>query len=224
MDNPTAWAMRFKPELVHAIEDGLKTQTRRPIAPGNIDGNDNLEAADLSTAYAAQGALTVRINMPSGDRRTRSIAPKIKPCDYLYIQRPGYGRKVPPALYLMDVQPCRLHDMTEQEALAEGVLVFADPAALGELRAALASAYENLLQRLGPINRKKWTRGELHTEAMMRGPSARDCFAVLWTWICGGKAWEANPWVWAYKFRPLMQSADEALRAVAGTGPAASVR
>ena len=77
-------------------------------------------------------------------------------------------------LPVVDVRPQRLHDISEEDALAEGI------------------------ERDG-----RWFLGSDHrvkgTPKVFN--EARAAFADLWAAVYGRASWDANPWVWAVTFR-----------------------
>jgi hypothetical protein len=80
----------------------------------------------------------------------------------------------------------RLNDITEADALAEGVVWF---------------------QPLGGFH----VPGVLHPDKefpILLRPTAREMFAALWDVIHGSGAWLANPWVVAVAFRPALRNID----------------
>lgn len=78
-------------------------------------------------------------------------------------------------LVVTDVRPQRLHQITEEDALAEGVERFYD---LFD-----GAPRKNEVQVFG---------------------TARDAFADLWADTYGRASWDANPWVWAVSFRRVV--------------------
>ena len=78
-------------------------------------------------------------------------------------------------LEITDVRVERLQDISEEQALAEGVRLYTDHAELGD-----------------------W----FHVEGIdTYSASARKSFELLWSSINGADSWDANPWVWAVSFR-----------------------
>jgi hypothetical protein len=123
----------------------------------------------------------------------------------------GEGAKRANARYLLVVSAVaatRLMDISEGDALAEGVLVFCPPEALTDglatpLEARLAAAYEFQLQQFGPNRARAWRAGDVHAEVTARDgrATARHNFALLFESINGRGSWHRNPWVWRYTFR-----------------------
>lgn len=78
-------------------------------------------------------------------------------------------------LEITDVRVERLQDISEEQALAEGVRLYTDHAELGD-----------------------W----FHVEGIdTYSASARKSFELLWASINGADSWNNNPWVWAVSFR-----------------------
>lgn len=78
-------------------------------------------------------------------------------------------------LEITDVRVERLQAISDKQALAEGVRLYADHAALGD-----------------------WYHVE-GKETYSADP--RKSFELLWSSINGPTAWDANPWVWAVEFK-----------------------
>ncbi len=85
-------------------------------------------------------------------------------------------------LQVVSVRAERLHDITEEDARAEGVNPVEDPFQGG---AEYWECYEPKCVRDGGC------AGVL---------SARKSFQTLWASINGAESWEANPWVWRIQF------------------------
>ena len=78
-------------------------------------------------------------------------------------------------LEVTDVRVERLQDISEEQALAEGVRLYTDHAEFGD-----------------------W----YHVEGIETySAEPRKSFELLWTSINGAESWNANPWVWAVSFR-----------------------
>lgn len=82
-------------------------------------------------------------------------------------------------LIVTDVRVQRLQDISESDAIAEGVERDSD-------------GWRNYLMP--------------HTQCCA---SARGSFATVWDHINGPYAWAANPWVAAYTFMPIFQNIDQ---------------
>lgn len=84
-------------------------------------------------------------------------------------------------LYVTDVRVERLQDISEIDALAEGVSSL-------------------------PIEETQGPHGETGRPPLGSAPSVR--YAQLWDAINGAGAWDANPWVAAYTFVPRLGNID----------------
>jgi hypothetical protein len=168
----------FNTEMVKAILDGRKTQTRRIIkADKIIDANlwnDTISMLDFSP-YQVGDILWVRETFVESDN------------GYLYKADPMFDTteifdwKWEPSIF-MPRQACRmelevikvrverLNDISEEDAEAEG------------------SKYKN--------------NSVTYDGENCRG-SYKNYFRSLWESINGKGSWEANPFVWAIKFKKL---------------------
>ena len=213
-------ALRFTEAMYQAVDRNLKTQTRRPLTEGNCQLS--IAGAQLANLVLSSGrpdlgwpvtSLRCRMETPGGGRRSVVVAPRIKANTVLWPRRgqKGEAAKRENARFLMlvtAVAAVRLNDISEEDALAEGVRVFCPPeieAATAQPAAVLEAAYAFQLEHLGGKTRvAAWLAGAKHREVRARGHvTARDCFALLWESINGQGSWSANPWVWRYKFRKV---------------------
>lgn len=80
-------------------------------------------------------------------------------------------------LEITDIRVERLQDISEEDALAEGVEPMAD-------------GYRNYLPKLSPTAGFRW-------------PTAYHSFQSLWESINGAESWDLNPWLWVVKFKVL---------------------
>ena len=180
--------MIFNSEMVLAILDGRKTQTRRPVKFPVHDKNLGCELAgnELAGELSAGNYLNSAFGKP-GDRiwvretwaEAGASAPDLKLYRANYPEHvPSIYENVPPAeeirwtpsihmprtasriqLEITDVRVERLRSMSQDDARAEGVI-----AASGPMEAGLA-------------------------------------FRELWDSIYGEESWKANPWVWVIEFK-----------------------
>jgi hypothetical protein len=81
-------------------------------------------------------------------------------------------------LQIVSVSVERLHDITDEDAVLEGVVKDCDYGTTG---------YRNYLK----------------PEETVSDISARESFETLWTSINGRESWESNPWVWRIEFKKL---------------------
>lgn len=103
--------------------------------------------------------------------------------------RKEYGLKWRPSIFMprgasrilleiVSVRVERLNDISEADAIAEGVSQLDDSE--------------------GP-NFWGVTIDGIHFSA----PTARDCYALLWAAINGAGSWDKNPWVWVVEFKRI---------------------
>jgi hypothetical protein len=100
-------------------------------------------------------------------------------------------------LEVLSVRVERLHGITEEDAIAEGI---PPPVPVGPATA------------IGGPDYRFIAPGVLHTSVYgdqdREAPayhSARDAFAALWASINGADSWDANPWVWRVEFKRIDQ-------------------
>jgi hypothetical protein len=80
-------------------------------------------------------------------------------------------------LEIKDVRAERLQDITEEDAMAEGII------------------------KLKATGRFVYTRGAQHAGLVY--PTAVEAYRGLWESLYNPESWEANPWVWAVSFGKL---------------------
>lgn len=187
--------MIFNAEMVRAILDGRKTQTRRPVKFPVHDKNLGCELAGnelagelsagnyLNSAFGRPGdciwvretwnkyggLLTYRADHDWIDdmRKETVCTAKWVPS----IHMPRWASRI--LLEITDVRVERLNAISEEDARAEGII---DGGCLncGEP------------EPCGCANPE---------------PDATDAFAYLWQSIYGRENWNANPWVWVIEFK-----------------------
>ncbi|MFP2898779.1 hypothetical protein [Corallococcus sp. 4LFB] len=84
-------------------------------------------------------------------------------------------------LEVVSVRAERLHDITEEDAVREGV----ERWSIGDGWQEYGLSDAELLTQGPPM------------------PTARESFRTLWESINGPESWDANPWVWAISFRKV---------------------
>lgn len=183
--------MIFNGEMVRAILDGRKTQTRRTVKPQpDEDGLakvtngpwvDTSERNYRCPFGAAGDRIWVRetwarynIDQNSHDIAYRATTPEDWPEDGRWrpsIHMPRWASRI--LLEITNVRVERLNAISEEDARAEGII---DGGCLncGEP------------EPCGCANPE---------------PDATDAFAYLWQSIYGQENWNANPWVWVISFK-----------------------
>ncbi|EKZ6402260.1 morphogenetic protein [Klebsiella aerogenes] len=184
--------MIFNGEMVHAILDGRKTQTRRPVKFPVHDKNLGCELAGnelagelsagnyLNSAFGKQGdRIWVRetwarynIDQDSYDMAYRATPPEDWPEEGKWrpsIHMPRWASRI--LLEITGVRVERLNAISQEDAQDEGMELtgwrptYSDPDSGGEV----------------------WT--------------PYDNFARLWDSIYGEGSWKVNPWVWVIEFK-----------------------
>ncbi|HBM2814562.1 TPA: morphogenetic protein [Enterobacter hormaechei] len=192
--------MIFNGEMVRALLDGRKTQTRRPVKFPLIDKNMGCELAgnELAGELAAGDYWNSPFGKP-GDRiwvretwaEAGAGAPDLKLYRADYPEHvPAHYENVPPAdeirwtpsihmprwasrltLEITCVRVERLNSISQEDAQAEGME----------------------LTGWRPTYSDPDSGGEVWTPY--------DNFAQLWESIYGEESWKANPWVWVIEFK-----------------------
>ncbi|WP_188036041.1 hypothetical protein [Pseudomonas sp. EZ-C24] len=126
------------------------------LKPADLDVAE--ARGDGTLAYAADGLTPYEADQPIW-----------KPS----IHMPRWASRI--LLEITDVRVERLQDISEHQALAEGVRLYTDHAELGD-----------------------W----YHVDGIETySADPRKSFELLWTSINGDESWSANPWVWAVEFK-----------------------
>jgi hypothetical protein len=215
----------FSTPMVRALLRGDKTQTRRVLSlrgfrdfsefgPSDTPGYDwhfrradgcwcDFTAADLPLAYTIGDRLWVKEtwffqNVDGADCTTERLAAgQSKPAIGYIADGIGFGgqRKKPSifmprwasrlTLTVTDVRAERLQDISEEDAIAEGI--------------------EPLTGSEGP------NHYTIHIPGFgsFNAPTAKETFQMLWCYINGPDAWEANPWVVALTFDVDQRNIDQ---------------
>ncbi|EQC1581285.1 hypothetical protein ACY2PL_003565 [Klebsiella oxytoca] len=188
--------MIFNAEMVRAILDGRKTQTRRPVKFPVLDRNLGCELAgnELAGELAAGNYLNSAFGKPGNriwvretwtpesiDAEDGSYSPDYRatangqPLDGRWtpaIHMPRWASRI--LLEISEVRVERLNAISEHDAQAEGVV---------KLRGGFWQHYQ-----------PGWTQHQL---------SARGSFVTLWKSIYGEESWNSNPWVWVIEFKRI---------------------
>lgn len=187
--------MIFNGEMVRAILDGRKTQTRRIIKPQPVmyEPGQSIHVSDMinDALRCPFGAVGDRIWVRETWAEAGAGAPDLKLYRANYPQHvPTHYENVPPAdeirwtpsilmprwasrlaLDITGVRVERLNSISQEDAQAEGMELtgwrptYSDPDSGGEV----GTPYDN--------------------------------FAQLWESIYGEESWQANPWVWVIEFK-----------------------
>lgn len=188
--------MLFKAEMVNAILDGSKTQTRRIVKnqPIYMDGQNTVIASgnikmglslfiQIHCPYAVGDQLWIRETFKAIAVDTNKYADfEYADCEDYDILAKNLGWRVVPSIHMprelsrvdlkiSNIRLERLNDISEEDAKAEGCKA--------------QHLHENM-----------WS-------------TAYSEFYSLWMSINGEKSWDSNPWIWVYEFGKL-DTANEA--------------
>lgn len=106
--------MLFKPEMIDALRNGSKTETRRVLKPGELLLADNIDNAVSPDQYiASYQNWTVDTVCHHGAYKWR--------VGRTYAIQPGYGNNGIGFFTMSFIRIERLHQITEAGAVAEGV-------------------------------------------------------------------------------------------------------
>lgn len=197
----------FKDEMVRAILEGRKTQTRRIVKSRNVldslndvgvwDGPAEQSEWELSRCpYGKVGdQLWVREAFAKVPHTCmwRDL-PTTRNGNWRVYYRAGFDRSPvswKPSIHMprwasritlevKNVRVERLQAITEDDAIAEGIARLQDE--IGKNKFSVLIAKENR-----------------HRSA----PTAREVFIDIWESINGVSSWDANPWVWVIEFERL---------------------
>jgi hypothetical protein len=212
----------FSAPMVRALLDGRKTQTRRALKPpyGTLEYLGSGEWKPICTKFLRGDRLWVResfitgfdiddeMSRPVGERKvwyratdqgltwfdpdteTTLDNPPWKPS----IHMPRRASRL--TLTVTDVRVQRLHEISEADAVAEGVEPIRCEWWQGFVRHADGS--RSMMEAFGadgppPADFE-------HPEKQVLERSARDEFRNLWNSLHDPDAWDANPWVCAISF------------------------
>lgn len=196
----------FRAEMVRAILDGRKSQTRR-LLKGSTEFNGPYNHLYLEVHKDCDG--------------WRNICHYGKPCDRLWVKekfavQPSLWKKShdeQPIHYLADcemqeiedyvvkspiymprwasrlileiinVRIERLQDISEEDAKAEGAIE-------------LEKFYDKKGNNLG------WNNYSFESENCSHNAvTAKEAFSIFWDYINGQNSWQQNPWVWVIEFK-----------------------
>ncbi|HFE3481497.1 TPA: hypothetical protein ACF3IV_001856 [Enterobacter hormaechei] len=206
--------MIFNGEMVRAILDGRKTQTRRIINPqpeatlsGSLSGKwlnrplnglllPKIEDIAIHCPFGVVGdRIWVRetwarynIDQNSHDIAYRATTPADWPEEGRWrpsIHMPRWASRI--MLEITDVRVERLQDISEEDAKAEGLAEITKDGSLFKFGIPDRDGYPGADDNGWP-----WTEWE-------RNPV--DSYCKLWQSIYGEESWQANPWVWVIEFK-----------------------
>lgn len=104
-------------------------------------------------------------------------------------------------LRINDVGVERLQDISEADAIAEGICYLGKNVNGFDMWAQYGAIAE--------------TKAGLCADVQFIGRTAQEAFRKLWESINGKASWDANPWTWAISYDPLKQNVDTIIKAAA---------
>lgn len=196
--------LRFSARMAEALSLGLKTQTRRPITATNchVTGAEFDELA-LDTLHATDTPrlLQARAQLPGG-ARTVTVSSRVRTGDLLWPNSPKSSRaSVAETIVVRGVRGQRVQDISDADAIAEGVAVYGIGTTAQPIRDVYESAWVQLVEHMAPRMRAMFLKQTDKLWLETRGTKPRDVFAALWVSFYGVASWRKNPWVWVYELR-----------------------
>lgn len=205
----------FSTEMVQAILEGRKTQTRRVVKPQLLIGTKWWEVYDgeLNYRIVDESAIRTLTKCPYGQPgdvlwvregytwvlldhahdllegardHTQWVYKASMHPDWMEYAKEKYGYKWTPGIHMpksacriflkvISVQVERLQDISEQDAIAEGIQQFTK---------------DGKIYKYG-IDGWDWS---------LMPRKAKDAVSMLWAIINGQESWDYNPWVWVVEF------------------------
>ncbi|MEI2304967.1 morphogenetic protein [Klebsiella pneumoniae] len=202
----TERGMIFNGEMVRALLDGRKTQTRRPVKFPVHDKNLGCELAgnELAGELSAGNYLNSAFGKP-GDRiwvreafRVHSRATDVATLVYKASERNSWTEqthRVPVAVCNKPATPEKWTPSLHMPRLSSRILLEITDVRVERLNAISqedAQAEGMELAGWRPTYSDPDSGGEVMTPY--------DNFAELWSSIYGDESWKANPWVWVISF------------------------
>ena len=200
--------MIFNAEMVRAILDGRKTQTRRPVRFPVLDKNLGCELAgnELAGELSAGNYLNSAFGKP-GDRiwvretfRVHSRATDVATLVYKASVRNSWTEqthRVPVSVCNKPAMPEKWTPSLHVPRWASRILLEITGVRVERLNAISEenAASEGVAQFRGGFwkhYQPGWTQHQL---------SARGSFVTLWKSIYDEESWQSNPWVWVIEFK-----------------------
>lgn len=210
----------FSPEMVRALLEGRKTQTRRVCSPQPV--------ADRQWVSGFK-VVTKRATYDVGHPAVHEACPYGVPGDLLYVREAfrlicaqDFPDKVIEVDYRADnPNGNRLGDIFKPPKWKPGIHM---PRHVSRITLRLTDVR---VQRVQDISQRDvFAEGLTNHDMNTRygGGSAQSCFAQLWDSINAerGYGWDTNQWVWALSFEVIKQNVDAYIYA-RGTGLQAAV-
>ncbi|CAH6170695.1 hypothetical protein AI3055V1_3829 [Klebsiella pneumoniae] len=193
--------MIFNGEMVRAILDGRKTQTRRPVKFPVLDKNLGCELAgnELAGELSAGNYLNSAFGKP-GDRiwvretwaDAGASAPDLKLYRANYPEHvPSIYENVPPA------KEIRWTPSIHMPRTASRILLEITDVRVERLN----SIHDVDAMREGIQNLTTCSHADFGIPGVVNAQHPVRAFQLLWESIYGADSWRANPWVWVIEFK-----------------------
>lgn len=195
----TERGMIFNGEMVRAILDGRKTQTRRPVKFPVIDKNMGCELAgnELAGELAAGNYWNSPFGKP-GDRiwvretfRVHSRATDLATLVYKASEQQSWTQQA----HRVPIEQCNKPAVVERWTPSIHMPRWASRI--------LLDITDVRVERLNGINEEDAKAEGVPTECCVIGDKHFLGFRSLWKSIYGDDGWQANPWVWVIKFKRI---------------------
>ncbi len=218
--------MLFKDEMVRAVVDGRKTQTRRLLkVPDGWSvespcGNPAVTGM-ITSKHPKQGKFGVFISRDSSGFTERDIVvcPYGKPGDLIYVREAhirghavgGYQPHVDP-----DKDPSgptvdiiyRADDGPNERSAGPWTPSIHMPRWASRLTLKIKSIRVERLQDISEEDAKAEGSHVVTFPLTDEQQSMTDRFRSLWKSINGSDSWNTNPWVWRIQYEPIIQNVD----------------
>lgn len=201
----------FSAPMIRALLDGRKSQTRRVLKPQPDDLREGQIPRQLRIAIGDKLWVREAHCLPRPDKapllyradhpETADLGLRWRPS----IHMPRWASRL--TLIVTEVRVQRLQEISEEDAIAEGVY-YEEPTKEDH------EWYRDYCEEHGddpasnpmkgvwraPGTRQGWGMTKAEREREQWGPTAQFAFRCIWESINGEGAWAANPWVAAYTF------------------------
>ncbi|EPI4792748.1 hypothetical protein ACS6BG_002807 [Klebsiella oxytoca] len=202
--------MIFNGEMVRAILDGRKTQTRRPVKFPVHDKNLGCELAgnELAGELSAGNYLNSAFGKP-GDRiwvreafRVHSRATDVATLVYKASERNSWTEqthRVPVAVCNKPATPEKWTPSLHMPRWASRILLEITDVRVERLN----SIHDVDAMREGIQNLTTCSHADFGIPDVVNAQHPARAFQLLWESIYGAESWKANPWVWVIKFKRI---------------------
>lgn len=204
----TERGMIFNAEMVRAIFDGRKTQTRRPVKFPVHDKNLGCELAgnELAGELSAGNYLNSAFGKP-GDRiwvreafRVHSRATDVATLVYKASERNSWTEqthRVPVVVCNKPATPEKWTPSLHMPRWASRILLEITDVRVERLN----SIYDVDAMREGIQNLTTCSHADFGIPGVVNAQHPVRAFQLLWESIYGADSWRANPWVWVIEFK-----------------------